>query len=647
MASTAMPPQRRGAVRRIGALLAAAGITFGLAAAPSIAGPATPAHAADSKTFTIALTQDVDTLNPFQALFSSTTQMGRLMYDFLTAYDPKDDHPVAGLATKWTTSKDGLTWTYTIRSGAKWTDGQPITARDVAFTYNKMMTDADAAEANGNFTANFAKVTAPSATTVIITTKTPQATMLALDIPIVPEHTWKDVKNYKTFANDKNPVSSGPFQLVQNKPGQYVKFKVNPTYWRGKAKFDTLIFQEFKNSDAAVQALRKGEVDIVSGLTAAQANALKGEKNISLNIAKGKRFYEMSFNSGATTKTGKPIGNGNPALKDKQVRLALATAIDNDAIVKRVIGGYGEVGTGYIPELYSTYHWSPTGSEIRKFDLKRAAQILEDDGYKKGSDGIRTKSGVKLDFKLTLHNDSDEDTKIASYLKGWFKEIGVNVKPQAVSDDQLNSELGKGNFDLVAGGWTVNPDPDYVLAIQTCAARPASASSSGTTDQFFCNKNYDALYAKQLSAASDPAQRANYVKAMQKIIYDEVPGVIMYYPDKMEAYRNDKWGGFDVQPQPGGVILNQDGFWGIYSATPKGLLPSNAPTVGQTATSAASSSSAASGGATTNADNKASGGGSGGSNTGLIVGIVIAVVVVAAVGGLAMSRRRRTADDRE
>ncbi len=643
--STGRQPRRRRAhrLRRLGALVGAAGITLGIMGAPALA-PKTPAHAADSKTLTVALTQDIDTLNPFQAILSSSTQIGRLMYDFLTAYAPSDDHPVPGLATKWVSSKDGLTWTYTIRDNAKWTDGQPVTANDVAFTYNKMMTNKDAAVANGNFTGNFKSVTAPDAHTVVIKTKTPQATMLALDIPIVPEHTWKSVKNYATFQNDKNPVSDGPFQLAEYKPGQYIKFKANPTYWRGKAKYDQLIFQEYKNTDATVQALRKGEVDIISGLTPAQAKSLKGQKGITLNIGKGKRFYEMSFNSGAATAAGKPIGNGNPALKDKQVRVALATAIDNDVIVQRVLGGYGTVGTGYIPELYTTYHWAPPAGQERKFDLAKANSILDQAGYKKGSDGIRAKGGVKLDFKLTLHSDSDEDSKIANYLTGWYKDIGVHLKPQAVSDDELNAELGKGDFDLVAGGWTVNPDPDYVLSIQTCSQRPDTANGGGNTDQFFCNKQYDQLYKEQLGSAADPAKRAAYVKQMQQIIYDDVPGTILYYPDKMEAYRSDKWGGFVVQPQPGGAILNQDGFWGLYSATPKADLPSNAPTVGADNGSNKSASPSASSATA----NKASDDSGGSSNTGLIIGIVVAVVVIlGAGGGFAVMRRRGAADDRE
>lgn len=583
----------------------------------------TPAQAANAKTLTIALTQEVDTLNPFRALYRSSTQIGRLMYDFLTAYDPLDGHPVPGLATKWTTSSDKLTWTYTIRKDAKWSDGKPVTAKDVAFTYNLIMKDPDIGdEANGSFVTNFSSVTATGDTTLVIKTKAPQATMLALDIPIVPQHTWKNVKisSLGKFGNDQDPVSGGPFLLTDYKEGQYVKFRANPTYWRGKAKIDTLVFQEYKNSDAAVQALRKGEVDMVNGLTTAQVNTLKKTKNVTVNEAHGKRFYELSMNPGAKNTAGKPVGNGNPALADVKVRQAIDTAIDKKTLVSRVLGGYGTVGTGYVPPVYPIYHWSPPASDQRTFSISKANKMLDDAGYQRGSGGIRQMpgGGKALKFRLTTHSDVADDHPVAQYVTGWLKQLGITVSEQVESDTKLNDDLKKGDYDMIAGGWTVNPDPDYVLALQVCSARPDAKGTAGSTDDFWCDKGYDKLYAKQLSTF-DQTQRADDVKQMQQIFYQQVPSVVMYYPDELEAYRSDRFGDFVKMPGAQGQILNQDGFWGIYSATP--------------------ASSSGSGGG--------SNGDSGGGNGTLIAVIVVVVVVLAAGGGFVAFRRRRTAAERE
>ncbi|BFO15805.1 hypothetical protein SHKM778_21930 [Streptomyces sp. KM77-8] len=157
---------------------------------------------------TVAVAQSVDSLSPFLAVRLLSTSVHRLTYEYLTNYDAEDNHVIPGLATKWESSPDKLTWTYTIRSDSKWSDGEQATAKDAAWTFNTMMSDPGAATANGSFVANFEKVTAPSPTRLVIRLKKPQATMTALDVPIVPEHVWKKVGDFSKFNNDKDFPSS-------------------------------------------------------------------------------------------------------------------------------------------------------------------------------------------------------------------------------------------------------------------------------------------------------------------------------------------------------------------------------------------------------------------------------------------------------
>lgn len=264
------------------------------------------------------MAQSVDSLSPFLATRLSSTSINRLMYEYLTDYDPGDNHAVPGLATEWKPSADKLTWTYTIRSGAKWSDGKSITAKDAAWTFNKMMTDEAAATANGSFVANFRKVTAPSDTELVVELKKPQATMTALDVPIVPEHVWSKVKDLSKFNNDKTfpVVGNGPYVLTGYKPDSYVRMEANKTFWRGAPKFDELVFKYYKDGDAAVAALRKGEVSFVSGLTPAQADSLAHQPDIKVNDAPGRRFYALAVNPGARAKDGTRMGDGDPSLRD-------------------------------------------------------------------------------------------------------------------------------------------------------------------------------------------------------------------------------------------------------------------------------------------------------------------------------------------
>ncbi|MFE2757758.1 ABC transporter substrate-binding protein, partial [Actinosynnema sp. NPDC059335] len=288
-------------VRRFGAVTAA----LALAVVPL---PVTAA-AQQPVTLRVAIVQQVDSLNPFLSVFQAGTEVGRLMYDYLTAYDVTDQRPVEGLADRWESSPDRLTWTFHVPEGKKWSDGRPITARDAAFTYNLMMRDEAAATANGSFTAEFESVTATDDRTLVIRTKQPQATMTALDVPIVPEHVWSQVTDIGSYRNDQTPVvGSGPFILTEYRANEFIRFKANKDYWRGAPKYDELTFTYYKSVDGAVQALDKGEVHLVNRMGPAQFDSLADKPGITRNKAQGRRFNELVINSGAATRDGTPIG---------------------------------------------------------------------------------------------------------------------------------------------------------------------------------------------------------------------------------------------------------------------------------------------------------------------------------------------------
>ncbi|NRN65438.1 Periplasmic substrate-binding component of ABC-type dipeptide/oligopeptide transport system [Kibdelosporangium sp. 4NS15] len=580
---------------------------------PWVAGAA---QAQGEKVLRAGITQDLDSLNPFITITRVGTDLTRLTYEYLTTYDPKDYRPVPGLAEKWETSPDKLTWTFTIRSGAKWSDGQPITAADPAFTLNKMMTDKAAATANGNFVQGWESVTAPDDRTLVIRTKQPRSTMLALDIPIVPKHVWEKVTDFK--AEPPLPlVGSGPFIVQDYKASQFIKLKANKDYWRGAPKIDALDFVYYKNVDAEVQALQKGDIDLMSRLVPAQYDALKNDPNIKLNTGAGRRLNEILINPGAASADGNPIGNGNPALKDVQLRKAIALAIDSRTLVDKVWGGYAVEAAGYIPPGFAEFHWP----EKRKFDPAEANKMLDEAGYVRGADGVRAdKTGKPLRLRLLGHAGTNLDEQGSKYITSWLKDIGIAVEPQMVADQKVNDATTAGNFDLAFSGWSANPDPDYVLSLQTCASRPNADGKGATPDSFLCDPEYDALYAQQL-AETDRAKRIEIVKKMQQVLADRASLVILGYDNPLEAYRADRWAPFTTQPSSGGVIMNQQGYWGYYSATP---------------------------GRTTDADAPAEAQGGGG-NTGLVIGLVGGGVVVVLAGVLAFARLRRrgTADERE
>ncbi|MGW2380303.1 ABC transporter substrate-binding protein [Streptomyces sp. NPDC001658] len=610
-------PRSRPRTVRLVATAGAAALVFSAGlATPLDPAPRQAAAADGDKVLTVAVAQSVDSLSPFLASRLVSTSIHRLTYEYLTNYDPKDAHAVPGLATKWESSPDKLTWTYTIRSNSKWSDGQRATAEDAAWTFTKMMTDEGAATANGSFVANFEKVTAPSPTQLVIKLKKPQATMTALDVPIVPKHVWEKVGDFSEFNNDKKfpIVGNGPFVLTDYKADSYVRLKANKGFWRGAPKFDELVFRYYKDQDAAVAALRKGEVSFVAGqpaLTPAQAASLKNADDIKVNDAPGRRFYAIATNPGAKARNGQKFGDGHPSLLDQRVRHALFMAVDRKTIIDKVFQGHAVEGQGYIPPRFSQYFFKPSASQELAYDPEQAAALLDRAGYRKNSAGERLgKDGRPITYRVLCHATDPNDKAVGQYLKEWWGKLGIGVRLDCL--DNVSDPWLAGTYDLAFDGWSVNPDPDFVLSIHTCAALPATPKDTGATDNFICDKRYDDLYARQL-AEYDPAKRAAIVQQMESRLYDLGYMNVMAYPNAVEAYRTDQIKSIRTMPSGAGNIYGQDGYWSWWSAVP-----------------------ADSGGSSDDS-----------SSTGVVIGGAVGAAVLVGAGLFFAMRRRATADDRE
>lgn len=599
------------------AAAACALLLLGPAGLATSAAAATPSSTS-GKTLRVAMdSSGVDTLNPFTAYFNGSYDLFGAIYPTLTVIG-QDGQPSPYLATSWSMSSDHLTWTFKIRKGLKWSDGQPLTAADAAWTLNLIRTNEVAGTANGTLVSNFSSVTAPDPTTLVIRTKQPQSNLTYIStpvysIPIVPEHIWKshvaDLKNYK---NDSFPVVGyGPWQLTGYKTDQYATLDANKSFVLGAPKYDHLVEQLYKNSDSAVAALRSGQLDYIEGVNATEYSSLKRASGVTTTQSAGNGWTGLELNPGAKTRSGKSIGTGNPALTDPTLRRAIALSIDKQTLVTKVIDGYGSVGQGYLPPAWPEWVWKPSAGEEQTYDPAKANQLLDKAGYKRGANGIRInpKNGKPLDLRLGIHSDDSYDAAISPYVAGWLKAIGVKVEIDPMSMTALNSDLGKGDWDMLMDAWTNGPDPTYMLGIQSCTTLPDDQGNGGNTDAFFCDPAYEKLLSQQQTQFV-PAQRAKTVDQMEKILYDADVD-LMFYNKTMLTATSSKVAGMNTgTPDAKGVYPAQSSFWSYLKATPK-----------------------------------AGDSGSSSSNVGLWVGIAAAVVVVGA--GVTVVRRRSGADDRE
>ncbi|HET9421503.1 MAG TPA: ABC transporter substrate-binding protein [Nocardioides sp.] len=543
----------------------------GLATAGSLA--VQPAGAADDEpvTFNVAFLDEVDSFNPFNGFQATSYELWAMMYDYMIGYSMEDMSPEPALAESWETSEDGLTWTFDIREGVEWSDGEPLTAGDIAYTYTRILDGGPEAVNWGTYLTSVETATAPDDTTVVLELSKPNAVLPLLPIPILPEHVWSEVpedevKSYRNEPTDGEPVvGSGSFQLVEGTAGgsTYV-LEANPDYWAGAPHIDRVAFRVYKSEDPAIQAIIKGEVDFVDDITPIQVEALQGREGIYAQNGVSPYFEEIAFNTGAVdTETGEPLGDGNPALQDPAFRHALGYALDNERLAESAYQGAGVPGVTFIPPFYETFYWEPPEDEMFTFDLDRAGELLDEAGYEVGSDGLRTMpDGSPIGtLRLFARDEEERSQTIMEFFQEWLGEIGIESEVSVMESNQLTNVILEGNFDLFHWGWYVEGDPDSILSVFLCDAR------GGSSDSWYCNEEFDALYESQNAEVDDEA-RIETIKQMQEIIYRDSPYLITAYTTTGQAVRTDRFACFRPQPDPGGVLLVQYGAFNYHFLRP-------------------------------------------------------------------------------
>ncbi len=580
--------------------------------------------------FTVGIRNEVDSFNPFLGIEVPSFEMWALTYDYLISYSMTDMSPEPGLATKWETSEDGLTWTFTIRDDVDWSDGEHLTASDIAFTYNRILDGGPEAATWGSYLRGTDSITAPDDTTLVLTLKKPNAVLPLLPIPIVPEHVWTDIDEaaVKTFSNapdDGTVVGSGPFRPVSGtEGGSEYRFEANPDYWKGAPHIDQIVFKVYKADDPMIAALKAGEIDFAEGINALQVDALQGAPGITAINGDSPGFDEIAFNTGAVdTETGDPIGDGNPVLKDAKFRHALGYALDLDRILDTAYYGAGKTGDTVVPPAYSNWKWTPEGDEAFTFDLDKAGQLLDEAGYTLGADGKRQRPDGEPVGTLRLYAraDADESLKAMDFFSEWLAEIGIDSKVSTLEEGKLTDVILEGDYDAFYWGWYVEPDPDSLLSYLTCD------QLGNWSDSWYCNEEYDALYDQQHSETDDAA-RVEQVTQMQQMLFEDSPYLVTAYNTIGEAFRSDRFACLRPQPDPGGIYLYQYGVYNYLNMRPADEAGDCGGQAGVTEASAPGEES-------------------GGPSTGLVVGLGGVGVAALAAIGVVMMRRRSSAGDRE
>ena len=635
----------------------------GVVAGAALLGSVAPAAAQDATvTLTIGLLQDMSSPNVTQGYLVAEFEMWNLQYAGLTRKAAADFETEPGLAESWVASDDGLTYSYTLREGLLWSDGEPLTAEDIAYTVNRSRDE----EWYNHYSvvANLDAV-ALDDRTVEITSSVPDPKLPDLGIYIVPKHIWEPIGADDLGSYDAlDGVGSGPFTLKEWRSGQDWTMVKNPNWYGRDSGIDQVIFRVFSNADAMVAALQAGEIDAAHNFSANSVEQLRADDNIEVVAGMQGGFTELALNGMAGG-----IGDGHPALQDIDVRHAIYYAIDRQVLFDRVALGLGEIGTtlspgadlGWIPDL---------GDEAFTYDPAKSNQLLDDAGYlDTDGDGIREMpDGTQpLNFRYVVRSESAVAAPIAEFITEWLKAIGIGVEQSVYDDDQLYEVSIAGEYDMFVWGWTPFVDPDPMLSYFTCDQVTYDVDEAGYNDANWCDPVYDELYAQQ-NVELDPVKRHEIIDEMLRFFNTNATYLVLLQDADLQAYRTDRFTGWTQQPAETGPVLftNSSPTYDNLSVIGAEPTPEEPPTteaeadltgddetvVDPATTEAPTSDDSATGDTTddatstpTTADAAPADDG-GGSNTGLIIGLIVVAAAVLGIGAFAM-KRRSSADERE
>ena len=514
-------------------------------------------------TLRVGVIADLDTDNVFAVSAGSDWTVATSEYDMLLKFSSTDLTAAPGLATGCEHNDDYTQWTCAIRPGLRWSDGQPLTSEDIAFTFQFVM-DNKIPQYKSDIPSD-STFSAPNPTTFVWTTKEPSfAPSLPQWVYIVPKHIWepydgKDLKEIRAVSQTP-AVASGPFILTSWTPGQGWVMDRNQYYWGTTPALNRIEYQVYTNQEAMITALKNGEIDAADGLEPAMINSVSNTPNVALQKVVSDWWLNLAFNFGTPGSDYTTL----PALHDLKVRQAIEMAIDKNAIVNKVYQGAATPGDTIVRPASAFWHLDIPADQEFPYDPDAANQMLQDAGYvDTNNDGIREDPNTHqpLTMSIPASTDTTGAEQAGELIVGFLKKIGIQVDLKPSTDAKMNDYWGAGNYDAYIWYWSGNPDPNYQLWVFT------SGECGIWSDGCWQDKHFDKLYEQQNTEMDQNARQA-IVKEAQQYEYEQVPGVVLAYPNWLEAYRTDRFTGWVGAPGPQGYLLPTYNYDSLVSLRP-------------------------------------------------------------------------------
>jgi peptide/nickel transport system substrate-binding protein len=478
------------------------------------AGPSAAAQTAPAGTLRVALTQEPATLNPVVATLAVETDVGALIFSGLTRYDEKGNQ-IPDLAERVPNREnggiaaDGRTITYHIVHNARWQDGVAVTSQDVKFTFAAIMDPKNNVVTREPYD-EMLRIETPDPYTVRIVLKRPWAPAIhgfsnRIVGSIVPAHLLAKLDDLNHADFNSLPVGSGPYKLVAWHRGSDMVFEANPAYFRGAPKIAHVVVRFLDNDNTMMIALRTHEVDVADTLnisTYANLGAIAGM----VAAINAKSYWEhLTFNT------------GRPPLDDRRVRLALCYGFDVHELYAKVAHGLGALGpTGINPVT----RWYNRKLEYYPFDPKRAAQLLDEAGWKLGPGAMRARDGKPLEITLISTSGNITRAQTMVLLQQRWHDLGIDVTVKTFPPATMFAQA-------VNGGPFYGGKFDVGLSAFINAIPDPSNINVNSEDRVPPHGNNLSAYRNAEVSQLETAAAETFVEADRKRMYDRIQALVL------------------------------------------------------------------------------------------------------------------------
>lgn len=478
----------------------------------------------DGGTLTVSTFSDIVNADPLFVTDTSSGDVDQFMYASLYDTDAKGNvvaDPYSLASDNLQASADGLTYTVKMKTNAKWSDGQPVTADDVIYTINTILDPKSGSQLAPSFD-HVKDIKKVDDHTLEIHMKSAYAPFpYSLTVQVVPSHILskiavKDLQKSKYGIDPATTVSDGPWNWTEWKQKEYLKFDRNPNYWGPKPHIDSVVYKIYADQNTEVQAMIKGDTDLNEAVPVTQLNAVKANKNITVLLAPGPQYEAVWFNFKSSNFPG-----GFDPFTGSKTRQAIAYALNRQGMVDSVLKGTGTLMNS--PFLPTGWTGADAAATNFGFDPAKAKQLLQEDGWTPGSDGILTKGGHRFSFELQYNTGNSRRQQVAAVIQQNLKDVGIEVNPKGIDfSSWVDQNLNPGKFQAILLGENLTLDPDVSTLFDSKYFPP-----SGQNMMFYKDATVDKLLEQGLSTLDQNQRKTIYQQAAQAMSAD-LPQVFLY-----------------------------------------------------------------------------------------------------------------------